>query len=160
MNDPRPHAAFSAVFAALALAAAPASWAVAPDELPDVPTFEHRTVLEMARDLDSDEAGPRQFAARELRRQARSAARRAVRGHGESGLEARVTLADLRQDVSGAATHALLARPDVRGDCADLLSALGQSEALDDLQAALELEPRPRVRERLLAAITALEAEG
>lgn len=116
------------------------------------------STAEYAADLRGADRSDRLFAARELRRQALSAARHADGPPSERQLEARVALQDLRADAGRAAIAALADHADVRGPCADILGVLGDPGALPALTAALGAETRPRIRRRLKDAITTLEA--
>lgn len=114
-----------------------------------------RSASELAVDLVGDDRVKRRAAARELRRQARVAARRAD-GPGDRALEARIALDDLRADVLDEALRAVVESPDIRAACADLLAVLGGAEAEAPLRRALEAERRKAVRERLEAALVAV----
>lgn len=98
-----------------------------------------KTREELVRELDRGSTADKLYAARELRRQAREAARGLERGKPGSlkALEARETMGDLRRDVPNPAMSCLrLTR--VRGVCADILRIIEAKEALPSLSIAAQ----------------------
>jgi HEAT repeat protein len=118
------------------------------------------TPLDYAGDLLSGDKADRLFAARELRRQAESAARKADGKPSDAQLEARVWLADLHDDTFTAATRAVVEHADVRAPLAEMLAALGDPAALPALEQALAAEDREAVRKRVQASIDALRSSS
>jgi hypothetical protein len=105
-----------------------------------------------AADLTAGNTGDRLFAARELRRLARSWQKRA-QGSGDAALDAKASLADLRRDALVAAEMAVVEKADVRALCADLLAVIGRPTSRAPLEHALALEDRRRVDKRIEAAL-------
>jgi HEAT repeat protein len=131
-----------------------------PDEVAEDPaTLRQKTPAEYGADLDGEDGPDRSYAARELKRLAHDARRRASGKPGtERTLEGRIALADLHDDVWGPALDAVVRRRDVRGAVASVLECLGDPDALPALREALAAEDRAGVQKRLQKAITALEA--
>lgn len=130
------------------------AWCALAQEQPRIP---RPTQTALAHDLAGERAGDRRYAARELRRQVRAAARDLNARDDLQRLEARADLAALRDDL-GQAPERCLRHADVRAACAEMLGLLGDPRALPALQAARAEEDRRRVLRRLDSAILALEA--
>ena len=134
----------------LLTAAAPAAAQQSMLEGPGTPL---KTREELVRELDRGSTPDKLYAARELRRQAREAARGLKRGQPGSmrAMEARETMSDLRRDVPVPAA-ACLSISRVRGVCADILRIIEAKEALPALSAAAQEPGRGRrsVREALM----------
>jgi HEAT repeat protein len=139
--------------------------AFAQDPAPDDPAqnpmvSRYGTPLDYAGDLLSGDKADRLFAARELRRQAVAAARKAGGKESEAQLEARVWLADLHDDTFTAATRAVVEHADVRAPLAEMLAALGDEAAIPALEKALAAEEREAVKKRVQASIDALRSSS
>jgi hypothetical protein len=117
-----------------------------------------KTASELILDLEGTNKPERLFAARELRRLLKQTARIAGRrGDSLTTESARIELIDLRAALNHPTRRCVMNHANVRAQCAEILGLLGDDEAIDFLEAALELDERKRVKRRIEKAITYLE---
>lgn len=122
----------------------PAPGAVEPEDPTALPA--------LVRDLHADRPGDARYAARELARQARSAARAADRPQGgDRALEAQVALAELEAAALVPCIQAL-AQPTTAQSCAEVLVVLQNPAGLAPLEAAAQQHSGRLARKLALAA--------
>jgi hypothetical protein len=133
-----------------ALLVGPAAWAyTTPPPPDDGPTV---TTVDYAHDLLYESPPKQLFAARELRRQAKHAAKVLRRARGDRALEARILRRDLLQDAGPAMAATLENNAELRAIAADFFGYVGEQSHLPSLDKARAAESRPAVIERLEAA--------
>ena len=121
----------------LSLGGLPALAAPQP-EMPPSTAPRPTSLEELARDLRSETTGRRGYAARELRRRARSTRRTLDKGktHTLEYTEAKVSRADQLELVGPAAASCVQKWDGQRAACAAILGALGDARYADALRAA------------------------
>ena len=123
-----------------------------------IPSTPHG-VEKYAQDLTHANSARRRFAARVLRRRARTARRHAARTAGDDLMraEAQQTLTDFDHLVAPSCTHHL-DLPEITAPCADILRLLQTQSAMESLEKQLSVETRSHAQRRLQRAITQIKA--